>query len=191
MSSCAVAPSGWWDLLTIGGRGRSFSCRGPLTCSGQHRDPQRLSVPLVSWAFHPLPTLHPPGAGDRRELWTCCFTNSPAFIRRKARAWAEPQFPHLPSPLPRSGQDQVGVWLGRGAPGQLEARDVLPGPQSLSRGKSSQDAGESPHPTQTAMGAGCPEMELTSMCACCPSQAAFADSSEKAVGSPRELLPET
>lgn len=119
-----------------------------MTCSGQHHDPQGLSVPLVFWAFHPLPTPPPPGAGDRRELWTCCFTNSSAFIRRKARAWAEPQFPHLPSPLPRSGQDQVGVWLGRGAPGQLEARDVLPGPQSLWRGKSSQNAGESPptHP---------------------------------------------
>ena len=162
-----------------------------MTCSGQHHDPQGLSVPLVFWAFHPLPTPPPPGAGDRRELWTCCFTNSSAFIRRKARAWAEPQFPHLPSPLPRSGQDQVGVWLGRGAPGQLEARDVLPGPQSLWRGKSSQNAGESPQPTQTAMGAGCPETELAAMCACCPSQAAFADSSEKAVGTPRELLPET
>ena len=48
-----------------------------------------------------------------------------------------------------------------------------------------------PQPTQTAMGAGCPETELAAMCACCPSQAAFADSSEKAVGTPRELLPET
>lgn len=113
-----MAPSGRWDLLTIGGRGHPFSHPGLLTCSSQHRDPQGLSAPLVSWAFHPLPTLHPPRAGDRHELWTCCFTNSAAFVRRRAGAWAEPQFPHLPSPLPRSGQDQVGVWLGRGAPGQ-------------------------------------------------------------------------
>lgn len=146
MSSCPVAPSGRWDLLTIGGRGHPFSHPGPLTRSGQHHDPQGLSVPLVPWAFHPLPTLHPPGAGDRRKLWTCCFTNSLAFIRRKACAWAEPQFPHLPSPLPRSSQGQVGVWLGRGAPGQLEAREVLPGPQSLSREKGSQIAGETPTP---------------------------------------------
>lgn len=159
-----MAPSGRWDLLTIGGRGHPFSHPGLLTCSSQHRDPQGLSAPLVSWAFHPLPTLHPPRAGDRHELWTCCFTNSAAFVRRRAGAWAEPQFPHLPSPLPRSGQDQVGVWLGRGAPGQgCTAWASKP----VERGELSECARD-PHHTQTVMGAGCPEMEPAVMCACCP-----------------------